>query len=48
MKKVAEKNQKKNDHRCIAAPVKIGTQNVHSIFSQLCGNFGIFSGELGV
>jgi hypothetical protein len=22
------KNQKKNDHRCIAAPVKIGTQNV--------------------
>ena len=27
MKKVAEKNLKKNYHRCIAAPVKIGTQN---------------------
>ena len=26
--------------RCIAAPVKIGTQNVHSIFSQQCGNLG--------
>ena len=41
MKKVAEKNLKKNDHRCIAAPVKIGTQNVSDDLSIISGDLGV-------
>ena len=47
MKKVAEKNLKKNDHRCIAAPVKIGTQKTQYILTTMW-DIGVLSDKLVV